>query len=204
MSFTRTGAKCERGASYCSPKMRAKNLADASLCYAGTIVWSSTIGMVMSPDAPIPTLMAPGVCAAHQASEHLSRLSGRRHEFAECQSMPRPNSAVSVAARRQRPFSTRAGCYPRWPETAQRQLGRYLPSAISMHGGLIVAVGHAKAAVPDSVRSFGRREAYESLRGTNPRTQTLVYGYFCFRLSMAKSRPVVAGAGRDAICPNCR
>ena len=31
------------------PKMRAKNLADASLSYAGTIVWSSTIGMVMVP-----------------------------------------------------------------------------------------------------------------------------------------------------------
>ena len=79
---TRTGAKCERDASYCSPKMRAKNLTDAWLYYTGTIVWSSTIGMVMSPDAPIPTLMAPGVCAARQASEHLSRLSGRRHKSA--------------------------------------------------------------------------------------------------------------------------
>ena len=28
----------------------------------------------------------------------------------------------------------------------------------------------------------------------------MVYGYFCFRLSVAKSRPVVAGVGRDAIC----
>ena len=34
--------------------------------------------------------------------------------------------------------------------------------------------------------------------------QTMVYGYFCFRLSVAKSRPVVAAVGRDAICPNCR
>ena len=30
------------------------------------------------------------------------------------------------------------------------------------------------------------------------------YGYFCFRLSVAELRPVVAAVGRDAICPNCR
>jgi hypothetical protein len=48
VSFTRTGAKCETAASTCSPKMRAKNLADASLSCDGTIVWSSTIGMAMS------------------------------------------------------------------------------------------------------------------------------------------------------------
>ena len=47
-SFTRTGAKCETAASTCSPKTRAENLADASLSRAGTIVWSSTIGMAMS------------------------------------------------------------------------------------------------------------------------------------------------------------
>ena len=34
--------------------------------------------------------------------------------------------------------------------------------------------------------------------------QTRVYGYFCFLLSVAKSRPAVGAAGGDAICPNCR
>src|SRR5207248_49232 len=42
-------------ASNCSPKMRAKNLADASLSCAGTIVWSSTIGMAISLECSPPT-----------------------------------------------------------------------------------------------------------------------------------------------------
>ena len=55
------------------------------------------------------------------------------------------------------------------------------------------------------VKSFGRREAYETLRGTNPRgPMTMVYGYFCFRLRVAQSRPAVGSMGRDAICPKCR
>ena len=32
----------------------------------------------------------------------------------------------------------------------------------------------------------------------------MVYGYFCFRLSLAGSRPAVGNAGRDVICVNCR
>ena len=34
--------------------------------------------------------------------------------------------------------------------------------------------------------------------------QTMVYGYFCFRLSLARSRPAVVNAERDAICRNGR
>ncbi len=105
------------------------------------------------------------------------------------------------------------------PPTALPDAGRVLPALARNRSTPIwslLAIGNFHARRSDRrrwtresgrselVRSFGRRAVYESLRGTNPRTQTLVYGYFCFRLSMAKSRPVMAGAGRDAICPNCR
>ena len=55
-----------------------------------------------------------------------------------------------------------------------------------------------------SVQSFGaaRRTKVSEERTRGPRT--MVYGYFCFRLSVAQSRAGVGDVRRGAICPNCR
>jgi hypothetical protein len=45
VSFTRTGAKWPVGPPYVRPKMRAKNLTEASLSRAGTIVWLRVIAI---------------------------------------------------------------------------------------------------------------------------------------------------------------
>jgi hypothetical protein len=54
------------------------------------------------------------------------------------------------------------------------------------------------------VKSFGRRRRTKVSEERTRGPQTMVYGYFCFRLSLATSRPAVGSAGRDAICPNRR
>src|ERR1039458_4486097 len=54
------------------------------------------------------------------------------------------------------------------------------------------------------VKSFGRRRRTKFSEERTRGPQTMVYGYFCFRLSLATSRPAVGSAGGDAICPNRR
>ncbi|WP_292326426.1 hypothetical protein, partial [Mesorhizobium sp.] len=51
------------------------------------------------------------------------------------------------------------------------------------------------------VKSFGRRQAYESPRGRNPRATGDGYGDFDFRQMSAVVRPVSGGSGVDADGP---
>ena len=55
------------------------------------------------------------------------------------------------------------------------------------------------------VKSFGRREAYESRRGTNPRATGYGYGYgeFDLRLVLGMVRPPSESGGFDADRPLC-
>ena len=51
------------------------------------------------------------------------------------------------------------------------------------------------------VKSFGRREAYESLRGTNPRAADDGLWVFLFSAERGEVATGSGSAGRDAICP---
>ena len=60
-------------------------------------------------------------------------------------------------------------------------------------------------------RPFRLREEFRAPLGVrkSPRNepacqQAMIYGYFCFRPSLAQSRPALVAAGGDAICRNCR
>src|SRR5215203_3244245 len=57
---------------------------------------------------------------------------------------------------------------------------------------------NAPAAIGFNVKSFGRRQAYESRRGTNPRGPGETYGDFDFRLVLGLVRPALACTGADA------
>lgn len=55
-----------------------------------------------------------------------------------------------------------------------------------------------------SVKSFGRRQAYESRRGTNPRAARVVYGDFGLRRVLRVARRSVGSTRRDTDEAHCR
>src|SRR5690606_36797054 len=59
----------------------------------------------------------------------------------------------------------------------------------------------SRAAGSFNVKSFGRRQAYESPRGRNPRATGDGYGDFELRPVSAMARPPLGGAGMDADRP---
>jgi hypothetical protein len=63
---------------------------------------------------------------------------------------------------------------------------------------LLICLDNSHIRVSDAARRTKVSE--ERIRGP----QTMVYGYFCFRLSVAQSRPAVGSVGRVAICSTCR
>jgi hypothetical protein len=108
--------------------------------------------------------------------------------------------AVRRSARTQRCLTTGASwatmtLAPSPPNANAANLGFPLCDASSRAG--------TKSCRAACVKSFGRRRRTKVSEERTRGSQTMVYGYFCFRLSLAKSRPAVGVMGRDAICATC-
>jgi hypothetical protein len=67
--------------------------------------------------------------------------------------------------------------------------------------GAIFWLVRSKTGLTASVKSFGRRQAYESPRGRNPRATGDGYGDFDLRLVSAMTRPPLGSDGFDADGP---